>query len=149
MKWLQSIIIGCLIGLSVSYVVVTISALLKENYVLSGADLLEELLLALILGAVIGAATMLLDLDLWPFRVLLSVHFLIVVASVYIVGAIGDWYDMSFISIVILFVEILIIYVIVWGIMLILEKREIEDINKRIKNLILEILVLIKIFVIL
>ena len=134
MKWLQNIIIGCLIGLSVSYVVVTISALLKENYVLSGADLLEELLLALILGAVIGAATTLLDLDLWSFRVLLSVHFLIVVASVYIVGAIGDWYDMSFNSIVILFGEILIIYIIVWGIMLILEKREIEDINKRIKR---------------
>ena len=80
MKWLQNIIIGCLIGLSVSYVVVTISALLKENYVLSGTDLLEELLLALILGAVIGAATMLLNLDIWPFRVLLLVHFLIVVA---------------------------------------------------------------------
>lgn len=134
MKWLQNIIIGCLIGLSVSYVVVTISALLKENYVLSGTDLLEELLLALILGAVIGAATMLLNLDMWPFRVLLLIHFLIVVASVYTIGAFGDWYDMGFISMFILFVEILFIYIIVWGIMLILEKREISDINKLIKR---------------
>lgn len=134
MKWLQSIIMGCLIGLSVSYVVVTISALLKENYVLSGSDLLEELLLALILGAVIGAATMLFHLDIWPFRILLLVHFLIVVASVYTVGAFGDWYDISFISIFLLFVEILFIYIIVWGILLVLEKREISDINKLIKR---------------
>ncbi|MGN7478276.1 DUF3021 domain-containing protein [Solibacillus silvestris] len=135
MKWFQNIIIGCLIGLSVSYVVVTISTLLGDSRVLTGEELLEELILAIMLGAVIGAATMLFNSDRWSFRFILILHFLIVVASVYIAGAFGGWYDMNnFISIIALFCEVVFIYILVWGIMLLLEKREVENINRLIKK---------------
>lgn len=135
MKLLQHIIIGCLFGLSVSYVIVTMSALLKDNYFLSGVDLFKQLLLALILGVVIGAATLIIETERWPFRVVVFIHFLIVVASVYSAGAFGDWYDIgNFKSMFILFCEVVLIYIIVWCIMLLLEKKEIETINKLIKR---------------
>lgn len=135
MKWFQNIITGCLFGLSISYVVVTISALLSDSRVFTGEDLLEELILAILLGAVIGAATTIFESDRMSFRLMLFIHFLIVVASVYIAGAVDDWYDPTSISsIFILFCEVVFIYIIVWGIVLLLEKREIENINKLIKR---------------
>ena len=53
MKYLRMMIIGLLISLSSSYILVTLSVL-SNNAVMSGAELLEEIIIATILGIAIG-----------------------------------------------------------------------------------------------
>ena len=134
MKLIRNIMIGCLIGLSVSYTIVTIRALLNENKVFNGEDLLKELIIALVLGAVIGAVTLIFESDKLSFRTLLVIHFFMVVTSVFTAGAYDDWYEFNTVSMLLMFGEVTIIYGIVWGIVLLLEKREIDSLNKLIRK---------------
>lgn len=134
MKWIQNILLGCLIGLSTSYITITITTLLDGTQLWTGADLLEEVLLALAIGAIIGAATLLFKIEHWSYRFILLVHFAIVVTCVYSAGAIGGWYEKNALSIFYLFCEIVFIYIIVWIIMLLLEKKEIERMNTYLKR---------------
>ncbi|MER1999197.1 MAG: DUF3021 domain-containing protein [Lysinibacillus sp.] len=134
MKLVRNIMIGCLIGLSVSYTLLTIRALLVNNKVFYGEDLLEEFIIALILGAVIGAVTLIFESDQLSFRTLLVIHFFVVLTSVFAAGAYGDWYEFTTVSMLLMFGEVAIIYCIVWGIVLLLEKREIDSLNKLIRK---------------
>lgn len=134
MKLLQHIIIGCLIGLSVSYTITTIRALVMENHVFKGEDLLKELLIALALGAIIGAITLILESDRFSFPILVAIHFCIVQITVFIVGALANWYEFNVTSILIMFCIIVTVYIFSWGIALILEKREIDHLNQQIRK---------------
>lgn len=128
MKWLQNILLGCIISLASSYVTITLITL-ANGRIWTGADLLEQILLALIAGVIIGAATMLFEIEHWPMSVLLIIHLTIVLLTIFTVGAFGDWYDRQLVSVLQLFIQILIIYAIVWSIMLLLRRHEMAKIN--------------------
>ena len=59
MKYLRMMIIGLLISLSSSYVLVTLSVL-SNNAVASGTELLEQIVIAAILGIAIGLLSVIL-----------------------------------------------------------------------------------------
>lgn len=134
MKLLQHIIIGCLIGLSVSYTILTIRALVIENRIFNGEDLLKELLIALALGAIIGAATLILESDRFSFPILVAIHFCIVLLTTFTAGVYDKWFEWTVLSVFWMFAIVVIVYIIVWGIVLILEKREIDNLNQIIRK---------------
>ncbi len=66
MKILRMMIIGLLISLSSSYVLVTLS-MLSNNEVIVGSALLEQVIIAAILGVVIGLLSLIYDIERLPF----------------------------------------------------------------------------------
>lgn len=135
MKWIQSILLYITVTISVTYIMLTISSLRVPTVVWTGKELFEELVIAIILGIVIGIATRILEIEQISHRLLVFIHFMIVTAGVFIAGAIGNWYDFKNItSVLLVFVVILIVYVIIWGVVSTLERREIERVNQLLKG---------------
>jgi len=113
----------------------TIGSLRAPAIVWSGKDLLEELVIAIVLGTIIGIATRLYETERLPYRFIVTIHFMIVTTGVFVAGAIGNWYDYKDItSILLVFVVVVIVYVIIWVVFTILEKKEIEKVNELLKR---------------
>lgn len=135
MKWIQNIILGCLISLSASYISITVITLNKSHKLWSGEELLEQILLTLILGVVIGTATLLFEIESWSYLGILTLHFLIVLVSVFTVGALGGWYDIgNSATIFFLVCEIIVIYIVVSFITIVLRTIEIKKLNEVLKK---------------
>ncbi|MER2105852.1 MAG: DUF3021 domain-containing protein [Solibacillus sp.] len=135
MKWIQNIILGCLISLSASYITITVITLNKSPKLWSGEELLEQILLTLILGVVIGTATLLFEIESWSYLRILILHFLIVLVSVFTVGALGGWYDIENpATIFFLVCEIIVIYIVVSFITIVLRTIEIKKLNEVLKK---------------
>ena len=67
MKYLRMMIIGLLISLSSSYVLVTLSVL-SNNALASGTELLEQIVIAAILGIAIGLLSVIFDMEQLPLQ---------------------------------------------------------------------------------
>ena len=135
MKILRSVIIGLLIGLSSSYTLVTFNVLATPNATMTGKELLEQMIIAAILGIVIGLISLIYHVERLSFISQLFIHLAVVTTSVLVAGYFGEWYDVtSLITIISLLISIIVIYIISWGITLLLQKRDIEEINRFIQN---------------
>lgn len=135
MHILRMMIIGILISLSSSYIVMSLSVFSKPNAVMTGAELLEQIGIAVVLGILIGLISLILDTDRLPFPILLFIHIIAVTICILVAGYIGEWYDIADFSTVagILLSEV-IIYILTWCIIRLLIKRDIEEMNKSIQK---------------
>ncbi|KOS69204.1 hypothetical protein AEA09_12030 [Lysinibacillus contaminans] len=135
MHALRMMIIGLLISLSSSYVLMSLSVFSKPNAVMSGAELLEQIAIAAVMGIVIGLISLILESERLPFTVLLCIHFIAIIICVLIAGYFGQWYDISDISTIVgVLFSVVIIYIITWCIIRVLLKRDIQEINKSIQK---------------
>jgi len=128
MKYLRMMIIGLLISLSSSYVLVTLSVL-SNNAVASGTELLEQIIIAAILGIAIGLVSFIFDIEPLPFMVQLLLHLIAVTICVLIAGYFGGWFKHAGVKYVL--ISEAIIYFIVWCILYILQLNDIEKNESR------------------
>ena len=131
MKLFRMMITGILISLSSSYILVTMSVMSNQTMV-SGPELFEQLIIATILGIVIGSLSLIFDLERLPFAILLMLHFFAVTCCVMVAGYFGRWFEHTSIQYVV--VSELIIYFIVWCILYVLQKNDIDEINYEIQK---------------
>ncbi|MGG2053871.1 DUF3021 domain-containing protein [Lysinibacillus pakistanensis] len=131
MKTLRMMIIGLLISLSSSYTLVTISVL-SQNTMISGTELLEQIIIAAILGVVIGPLSFIFDVERLPFILQLILHLVAVTLCVITAGYFGRWFEHS--SIMCVLVSEAIIYFIVWCILYVLQLIDIAEINHEIQK---------------
>ena len=130
-KFIRMMTIGLLISLSSSYVLVTFSVL-SNNAVISGSDLLEQIIVAAILGAVIGPLSSIYDIERLPFITQLILHIIAVTLCVMIAGYFGHWFEHS--SITSIFISEAIIFFITWCIIYVIQKNDIAKINQVIQK---------------
>lgn len=131
MKILRMMIIGLLISLSSSYILVTLSVMSNHSTIV-GAELFEQIIIAAILGVVIGSLSLIFEIERLVFAIQLIVHFIAVTCCVMIAGYFGRWFEHS--SILYVIVAEIIIYFIVWCILYVLQKNDIEEINHEIQK---------------
>ncbi|MGM7634420.1 DUF3021 domain-containing protein [Bacillus sp. Hm123] len=135
MKILRMMIIGLLISLSSSYTLVTISVLSTPGVVATGPDLLKQLVLAAVLGIVIGLISLIFESERLSFPIQLIIHFIAITICVLTAGYVGDWYDVTQVSTIMsVLTSELIIYGLAWGILYVLTKRDIDILNESIQK---------------
>ena len=135
MKYIRMMIIGIFFGLAASYGVLTMISVFNKEIVYSGPDMLEEFLIAIVLGAVIGLGSTIFQLDRLPFLVQLIIHFIYVTLCVLIAGQIGGWYDLnSPFTIGSMLLTEVFIYAGVWLILSLMTQRDVDAINQKIKK---------------
>lgn len=134
MKYVRMMITGIFFGLASSYSILTMVAVFNNSIVFSGTEMLKELLIAIVLGAVIGLGTTIFELERLPFPIQLVLHLIYVTVCVLIAGQIGGWYDIQspFTIGSILLIEVFV-YVGVWIILSIMTQRDVNEINRKIK----------------
>lgn len=121
-----------MIGLSSSY---TFHALFASNTLIRSKELSVEYFIAGILGIVIGWITLIFKTERFGFTTQLFIHFVLVSMCVVVAGYFGKWYDISNIKTLLsLLISIIIIYIISWGISLVLLKKDINEINQTIQK---------------
>ncbi|MEA0552098.1 DUF3021 domain-containing protein [Lysinibacillus irui] len=130
MRYLRMMIIGLLISLSSSYILVTLS-LLSSNEVALGTELLEQIIIAAILGIAIGLLSIIFDIEPLPFTIQLLLHLVAVTACVLTAGYFGHWFDSGVWYVLI---AEAIIYLIVWCILYVLQLNDIEKMNQEIQK---------------
>ncbi|MEB2282674.1 DUF3021 domain-containing protein [Lysinibacillus xylanilyticus] len=130
-KFIRMMTIGLLISLSSSYSLVTFSVL-SNNTVMSGPELLEQIIVAAILGVVIGLLSTIYDIERLPFIAQFILHVIAVTICVMIAGYFGRWFEHS--SIPYIFVSEAIIFFIAWCIIYVLQKSDIAKINQEIQK---------------
>lgn len=132
MKILRMIVVGMLIALSCSYILVTISVLSDDTALVTGAELLEQIIIAAILGACIGPLSIIFELERWPLVLQLLLHLTLITILVMTAGYFGGWFEhFGFINVLI---SEAIIYILVWSMMYLLHKKEVAQINEAIKR---------------
>lgn len=135
MKILRMMITGMFFGLAASYGVLTMLAVFNKEIMYSGADMIEEFVIAIVLGAVIGLGSLLFQIERLSFFTQLIIHFIYVTICVLIAGKIGSWYSgQSPLSIGGVLMSEVIIYAFVWLILRIMMQRDIDEINREIKR---------------
>lgn len=132
-KIIRSCLIGLLIGLSCSYILVTIGMLTDPDAVLNGRDLLLQLLIAAAMGIAIGFVTLIFDTSFFSLPIQLFIHFSFVTLCVFIGGLVGSWFSDGS-TFMLVFLNELIIYAIVWFFILLTTKREVDEINEFLQS---------------
>lgn len=127
MKILQSCLMGILFALSTSYTLVTISVFERGGSI-TGEGLLVQLCIAVVMGIAIGAASLIFTIEKLPLTVATVIHFSVVTVINLIAGIFGDWFENTQ-SVITVFIAQVIVYIIIWAVIYILNKREIESIN--------------------
>lgn len=132
MKYLQSILRSVTISLSLSYLSIMLIGL-NSTESWSGKGLQLQFILALVLGIVIGILNLLFSIESWSYRRILGIHFSLILLTIFVIGAIGKWYDpTSLSSYVQLTISFFIIYLIITLYFHFTEKNELNEINKYI-----------------
>ena len=87
------------------------------------------------MGIVIGLATTIYHLDKFSLIVATIIHFSIVTVVVLVAGTVGLWFDWSHPSSIIgVFISEVIAYIIIWIVIYILMKQEVEQLNQLIRE---------------
>lgn len=134
MHYFRLLILSVLISLSCSYIIMSSIIFTSPNEVMTGSDLIEEVIIAILLGIAISLLSFIFRGDM-PFIAQLFLHFLGVIALVYTAGYFGNWYDVKNLSTVgIVFILILIIYGGAWWVVQNLTQKDVKALNKSIKK---------------
>jgi len=99
---------------------------------ISGPELLEQIIIAAILGAVIGLLSTIFDIERLPFIAQFILHVIAVTVCVLIAGYFGGWFEHS--GIPYIFISEAIIFFIAWCIIYVLQKSDIAKINQVIQK---------------
>ncbi|MGE6259257.1 DUF3021 domain-containing protein [Heyndrickxia sporothermodurans] len=136
-KSFQYSLLGGLIGLSTSYIIITIVLLQNPSRVINGSQLLLECLLAIALGVGCGLTSLVFFLDRWSYVAKLAVHYVVILILVLICGSFGNWYEnptkepSSFI----LFIVIqIVVYFVIFTVVYWMDLRDVNKINKKLKR---------------
>lgn len=134
MIYIRSCLLGILISLSTSYIILTLS-LLADHAAISSEELMQQLVIAIVMGIVIGLATTIYHLDKFSLIVATIIHFSIVTVVVLVAGTVGLWFDWHQLSSIIgVFISEVIAYIIIWIVIYILMKQEVEQLNRLIRE---------------
>lgn len=132
MKYLQGILRSVMISLSISYLSIMLIGI-NSTGLWSGKELQLQFMLALILGIIIGFLNLLFSIESWSYRRILLIHFSLILLTIFVIGAIGKWYDpTSFSSYIQLTIYFIIIYLIITLYFHFAQKNELRVINKYI-----------------
>ena len=135
MQFIRTIIISILISLSCSYIIMSLNIYFSSNDVMTGKDLLEEVVIAIVLGLTIGVLSLIFEIERVPFLVLLISHFIVITICVFVAGYIGNWFDYAKgSSFIIIFVLVVIMYGMTWWLFHVLLKKDVDEINKTIQK---------------
>ena len=99
---------------------------------MSGSELLEQIIIAAILGAVIGLLSIIFDIERLPFIAQFILHVIAVTLCVLIAGHFGRWFEHS--SITSILTSEAIIFFFAWCIIYVLQKNDIAKINQVIQK---------------
>ena len=134
MIYIRTCLLGILISLSTSYIILTLS-LLSDNAEISSEELMQQLIIALAMGIVIGLATTIYFLDKFSLTIATIIHFSIVTVVVLVAGTVGQWFSWHQPSSIIgvLIIEV-IAYIVIWIVIHILTKQEVEQLNQLIQE---------------
>ncbi|AWE07142.1 hypothetical protein DCE79_06860 [Lysinibacillus sp. 2017] len=128
---MRNFLISCFVSVFTSYFTIALISFREPTALWAGDELIEEFLLALALGLMIGCANNIFKLNQWPYIAVLAVHYIIVVSSAFTIGIFGSWFSMEQpMTIVALFIRITIIYIIVWLFILMTQKKDIKRMNE-------------------
>ena len=133
MNLLRNSVVGAVISLSISYVIIAIRCY-QQNASIGPTTIVNQMILALILGLVIGALTIVFEIEAWSLLRSLSTHFLVTWIVVLIIGYLGDWYIWSWDSVGPLFFYFFIFYIVIGSIQFLSIKRIVEDVNELIQK---------------
>ena len=121
-------------SLSCSYIIMSLMVF-TSNEVMNGQELIEEVIIAIGLGAAISVISLIFEVERMPFLGQLLLHFLGIITCVFIAGYFGNWYDVSNLStIMVVMISTIIIYGCTWWIMQNLIKKDVDELNIRIKK---------------
>lgn len=134
MKYFRVLIISVLISLSCSYIIMSLS-IFASNEVMTGQQLVEEVIIAIVLGIAISVISQIFEVERIPFIGQLLVHILGILVLVFAAGYFGEWYDVSDLStVMVVLIATVIIYIGTWWIIQNLIKKDIDELNKTIKK---------------
>ena len=134
MIYIRSCLLGILISLSTSYIILTLS-LLSDHVDISSRELMQQLLIAIVMGIVIGLATTIYFLDKFSLTIATIIHFSIVTVVVLVAGTVGQWFEWNEpSSIVGVFIIEVIAYIVICIVINILIKQEVEQLNQLIRE---------------
>ena len=134
MIYIRSCLLGILISLSTSYIILTLS-LLSDHADISSKELMQQLVIAIVMGIVIGLATTIYFLDKFSLTIATIIHFSIVTVVVLVAGTVGQWFSWHQPSSIIgVFISEVIAYIIIWIVIHILTKQEVEQLNQLIQE---------------
>ena len=90
----------------------------SPNEVMNGQELIEEVIIAIVLGIAISVISLIFETERIPFTAQLFLHFSGIIVCVFVAGYFGNWYDVSRLStVVVVFISTIIIYGFTWWIM--------------------------------
>ncbi|MEG0439723.1 MAG: DUF3021 domain-containing protein [Solibacillus sp.] len=134
MRYFRILIISVLISLSCSYIIMSLS-IFASNEVMTGQQLVEEVIIAIVLGIAISVISQIFEVERIPFIGQLLVHILGILFCVFTAGYFGNWYDVSNVStIIVVLMATIIIYIGTWWVIQNLIKKDIDELNQTIKK---------------
>ncbi|MEG0384826.1 DUF3021 domain-containing protein [Solibacillus cecembensis] len=134
MRYFRILIISVLISLSCSYIIMSLS-IFASNEVMTGQQLVEEVIIAIVLGIAISVISQIFEVERIPFIGQLLVHILGILFCVFTAGYFGNWYDVSNVStIIVVLIATIIIYIGTWWVIQNLIKKDIDELNQTIKK---------------
>lgn len=131
MKILRMMIMGLLFSLCSSYILVTLSVM-SNHAMVTGPELLEQVIIAAILGIAIGSLSLIFDIERLSFGIQLLIHFIAITCCVMVAGYFGRWFEHA--GILYVLISELIIYFIVWCVLYVFQKNDIEEMNNVIQK---------------
>lgn len=134
---MQVSLLGMLIGLSISYTIITIILLQNPTHMVDGQELFLEFLLAIILGFGCGITLLIFYIERWPITVKLFIHYAVSLLLVLACGAKGQWYESPFenpMGLIVFFVIHLAIYLVILGVIYWSNFQEVKSINEKLKR---------------
>jgi len=136
-KIMQAALLGALIGLSTSYIILSIILVQNPTVMIDGKELFLEFRLAILLGMGCGMISLILQLERWSIALKLAVHYVVILTLVLVCGAIGDWYDnpIEQPGAFMLFLGIqFVVYVAIFAIMYWMDAQEVKRINDKLNK---------------
>ena len=128
---MKDILISCFVSVFTSYFTIAFISFRDPTALWASTELIEEFLLALLLGIMIGCANRIFKINHWPYIAVLAVHYIIVVSSAFTIGIFGSWFSLEQpMTILSLFIRVTIIYLIVWFFILMTQKKDIQQMNE-------------------
>ncbi len=110
-------------------------SIFASNEVMTGQQLVEEVIIAIVLGIAISVISQIFEVERIPFIGQLLVHILGILFCVFTAGYFGNWYDVSNVStIIVVLIATIIIYIGTWWVIQNLIKKDIDELNQTIKK---------------
>lgn len=134
MRMIQNGLLGMLIGLSISYFMVALS-ISQVDEAIAGHELFNQMMVSGTMGAVIGFAATIFQVEKIPLFYQFTSHFLFVILCVSISGYFAGWYNPSELkSWFVLIGKVDAIYLVTWFFIYMSTKRKINELNELIQN---------------